>query len=110
MLNGLIIKPTKKLSDEGGFYSEVSRVDWKDLCGEEYMQVVQMSGNYRRGLKALGHKLVVHLYFSDRIHNYNRLYEEHRLWVGQTPSKSVNCKKDDQRSGKPWYRNSRPCR
>jgi len=35
MLRGIILKSIKRFPDERGFFSEVMRVDWKDLFGED---------------------------------------------------------------------------
>jgi dTDP-4-dehydrorhamnose 3,5-epimerase len=35
MLNGIIIKPIKRFSDERGFFTEIMRKDWKDLFGND---------------------------------------------------------------------------
>ncbi|MEM2084219.1 MAG: dTDP-4-dehydrorhamnose 3,5-epimerase family protein [Nitrososphaerota archaeon] len=39
MLDGIIIKPLKKLVDERGSFTEIMRIDWKDLFKEDIVQV-----------------------------------------------------------------------
>lgn len=43
MLNGIIIKPIKRLSDERGFFTEIMRRDWKDLFGNDSIAQANLS-------------------------------------------------------------------
>ena len=46
MLDGIKVKPIKRLSDERGFFSEVMRTDWKDLFEEDTIVQVNHSFTY----------------------------------------------------------------
>lgn len=35
MLEGIIVKPLKRFADERGFFTEIMRLDWGDLIGED---------------------------------------------------------------------------
>ncbi len=43
MLNGIIIKPIKRLQDERGFFTEIMRKDWKDLFGNDSIAQANLS-------------------------------------------------------------------
>ena len=43
MLNGIIIKPIKRLPDERGFFTEIMRKDWKDLFGNDSIAQANLS-------------------------------------------------------------------
>ncbi len=46
LLDGIIIKPLKKLADERGFFTEIFRKDWKELFGGEDIVQSNMSITY----------------------------------------------------------------
>jgi len=52
MLNGIIIKPIKRLSDERGFFTEVMRRDWKDLFGNDSIVQANFSFTYPNVIRA----------------------------------------------------------
>jgi len=59
MLPGIVVKSIRRFADERGFFSEIMRVDWKDLLGEDrivqanfsitYPGVVRAWHRHRRG-------------------------------------------------------------
>jgi dTDP-4-dehydrorhamnose 3,5-epimerase len=167
VLKGVAIKPLKRLNDERGSFTEVLRVDWKDLLGEDrpaqanfsttypgmirawhrhlrgqtdYFivlkgalkicaydeetkeldeivstgqdpQIVRMPGSYWHGYKALGNETAFLLYFVTRLYDHQNPDEERKPWNDQTITpKSINGKKDDPRTSKPWDWNYPPYR
>ena len=46
MLNGIIIKPIKRLQDERGFFAEIMRKDWKDLFGNDSIVQANLSHTF----------------------------------------------------------------
>jgi len=46
MLKGIIIKPLKRLADERGFFTEILRIDWKDLIGEDKIAQANIAVTY----------------------------------------------------------------
>jgi dTDP-4-dehydrorhamnose 3,5-epimerase len=52
MLDGIRLKPIKRLSDERGFFTEVMRVDWKDLFGEDTVAQANHSFSYPGVIRA----------------------------------------------------------
>ena len=52
MLDGIKIKPIKRLPDERGFFCEVIRTDWKDLFSEDKIAQVNHSLTYPGVIRA----------------------------------------------------------
>jgi dTDP-4-dehydrorhamnose 3,5-epimerase len=52
VLNGIIIKPIKRLSDERGFFTEIMRIDWKDLFGNDNIAQANLSLTYPNTIRA----------------------------------------------------------
>jgi dTDP-4-dehydrorhamnose 3,5-epimerase len=52
MLQGIRIKPIKRLSDERGFFTEVMRKDWKELFGEDIVAQANFSFTYPDVIRA----------------------------------------------------------
>jgi dTDP-4-dehydrorhamnose 3,5-epimerase len=52
MLNGIIIKPIKRLSDERGFFTEIMRKDWTDLFGDDTVAQANLSFTYPGTIRA----------------------------------------------------------
>lgn len=46
MLPGIKVKPLKMFVDERGFFSEIMRIDWKDLFGDEGVVQANLSITY----------------------------------------------------------------
>ncbi len=46
MLPGLTIKPLKRIPDERGSFTEIMRMDWKDLVGEDALLQANLSVSY----------------------------------------------------------------
>jgi dTDP-4-dehydrorhamnose 3,5-epimerase len=46
MLDGMKVKPIKRLPDERGYFCEVMRTDWKELFGEDTIMQVNHSFTY----------------------------------------------------------------
>ncbi len=52
MLQGIRIRPIKRISDERGFFTEVMRKDWKDLFGEDIVAQANFSFSYPDVIRA----------------------------------------------------------
>jgi dTDP-4-dehydrorhamnose 3,5-epimerase len=52
MLQGIRIKPIKRLLDERGFFTEVMRKDWKELFGEDTVAQANFSFTYPDVIRA----------------------------------------------------------
>jgi len=52
MLDGMKVKPIKRLPDERGFFCEVMRTDWKELFGEDTIMQVNHSFTYPDVIRA----------------------------------------------------------
>jgi dTDP-4-dehydrorhamnose 3,5-epimerase len=52
MLNGLIIKPINRLSDERGFFTEIMRKDWKDLFEKDNVVQANLSLTFPSAIRA----------------------------------------------------------
>ena len=52
MLNGIRIKPIKRLPDERGYFCEVMRTDWKDLFEEDTILQANHSYTYPNIIRA----------------------------------------------------------
>ncbi len=52
MLDGLRIKPIKRLPDERGFFCEVMRKDWKDLFEDDVVVQANLSFTYPAVIRA----------------------------------------------------------
>ena len=46
MLDGITIKPIKRLPDERGFFAEIMRKDWKDLFGNDTIAQANLSQTF----------------------------------------------------------------
>ena len=46
MLKGIIVKPLKRANDERGSFTEIMRVDWKELLGEDLPTQANLSTSY----------------------------------------------------------------
>ena len=46
MLAGITIKPLKRMPDERGSFTEILRMDWKDLIGEDAINQANLSLSY----------------------------------------------------------------
>lgn len=52
MLDGVRVKPIKRLPDERGFFTEVMRTDWKDLFEEDKIEQANLSSTYPGVIRA----------------------------------------------------------
>ncbi|TFH22532.1 dTDP-4-dehydrorhamnose 3,5-epimerase [Candidatus Bathyarchaeota archaeon] len=52
MLQGIKIRPIKRISDERGFFTEVMRKDWKELFGEDTVAQANFSFSYPNIIRA----------------------------------------------------------
>ena len=52
MLQGVRVKPIKRLPDERGFFTEVMRTDWKDLFEEDTIAQANLSWTYPGVIRA----------------------------------------------------------
>jgi len=46
MLPGIVVRSIKRFADERGFFSEIMRVDWRDLLGEDKIVQANFSVTY----------------------------------------------------------------
>jgi dTDP-4-dehydrorhamnose 3,5-epimerase len=46
MIDGITIKPIKRLPDERGFFAEIMRKDWKDLFGNDTIAQANLSQTF----------------------------------------------------------------
>jgi len=77
--------------------------------GSEGQQMVIFPGRYWHGVKALGSGQTLSLYLLNSLYDYESPDEERRPWDDSTvvPT-SINSRKDDPRTGKPWNWNLPP--
>ncbi len=52
MLEGIMIKPLKRMNDERGAFTELLRQDWKDLLGKEFPVQANFSVTYPGTIRA----------------------------------------------------------
>ena len=52
MLPGIVVKSIRRFADERGFFSEIMRVDWKDLLGEDDIVQANFSVTYPGVIRA----------------------------------------------------------
>ena len=52
MLAGIVVKPLQRFSDERGFFTEVMRIDWKDLFLEDTIAQANHSFTYPGMIRA----------------------------------------------------------
>jgi dTDP-4-dehydrorhamnose 3,5-epimerase len=52
MLPGLVVKPLKRLPDERGSFTEIFRMDWKDLLGNDVAVQANLSTTYPGHIRA----------------------------------------------------------
>jgi dTDP-4-dehydrorhamnose 3,5-epimerase len=52
MLEGIIVKPLKRMNDERGAFTELLRQDWKDLLGKEFPVQANFSVTYPGTIRA----------------------------------------------------------
>lgn len=72
-------------------------------------QLVRVPGNYWHGFGVLGNEAASLIYFTTMLYNYQNPDEERKPWNDpKIIPKSVNGKKDDPRTGKPWDWNYPP--
>ena len=90
-------------------YDEKTKELTEIISTEQNMQVVRMPGQYWHGFKAIGTKPAMLLYFTTNLYNHANPDEERRPWNDQTIiPQTINGKKDDPRTGKPWDWNYPP--
>lgn len=52
MLPGVIIKPLKRFADERGFFTEIMRIDWKEIPEEDHFSQANLSITYPNIIRA----------------------------------------------------------
>jgi len=52
MLPGIVVRSLRRFADERGFFSEIMRVDWKDLLGEDDIVQANFSVTYPGVIRA----------------------------------------------------------
>jgi dTDP-4-dehydrorhamnose 3,5-epimerase len=52
MLPRIIVKPLKRIPDERGSFTEIFRMDWKELCGEDTISQANLSVSYPNMVRA----------------------------------------------------------
>lgn len=66
-------------------------------------KIVRVPGYYWHGFKVVGNEPALLLYFVNRLYDYTDPDEERRVWDDKTILPlTINGKKDDARTGKPW--------
>lgn len=69
----------------------------------ENLQVVRVLGKYWHGFRVVGNEPAMHVYFINKLYDYENPDELRRPWNDNTivPT-SINGREDDPRVGKPW--------
>lgn len=81
------------------------------VASEDKLQVVRVPGHYWHGIKTIGYKPSLTVYFVTKLYDYRNPDEERRPWNDQTIiPKFINGRTDDPRIGKPWDWNHPPYR
>jgi len=73
------------------------------VLSERRPQILRVPGHYWHGFKVVSESPAVHIYFVNRLYDYQNPDEERRPW--NDPSivpVAINGKRDDPRCGKPW--------
>lgn len=79
------------------------------ISTEKNPQIVRIPGHYWHGFKAFGNTPAMLLYFSTKLYDTSKPDEERKPWNDPTLiPKSINGKKDEPRTGKPWDWNQLP--
>jgi dTDP-4-dehydrorhamnose 3,5-epimerase len=73
------------------------------ISTEKNLQTVRVLGSYWHGFKVISLKPAKLLYFTTKLYQRKQPDEERRPWNDDTIiPKTINGKKDDPRTGKPW--------
>jgi dTDP-4-dehydrorhamnose 3,5-epimerase len=84
-------------------YDDVSKELNEVISTGENLQVVKVPGNYWHGFKVVGNETAMHVYFVNRLYDYQKPDELRTLWDDpKIVPESINGKKDDPRVGKIW--------
>jgi dTDP-4-dehydrorhamnose 3,5-epimerase len=90
-------------------YDEETRELTEIVSTAQTLQVTRVPGKYWHGFKALGNEPAWLLYFVNKLYDYDNPDEERRPWNDPAiVPKTINGKKDDPRTGKPWDWNHPP--
>ncbi len=66
-------------------------------------QLLRVPGRYWHGFKVIGDEPAIHVYFVNRLYDYQNPDEERRSWNDPTiVPVAINGRRDDPRCGKPW--------
>jgi len=69
----------------------------------ENIQIVRIPGHYWHGFKVISNEPTFHVYFVNRLYNYEKPDELRRPWNDSSIiPKQINGKKDDSRVAKSW--------
>lgn len=52
MLPGVVVKPLRRFADERGFFTEILRLDWRDLLGDDGIVQANLSITYPNTVRA----------------------------------------------------------
>jgi dTDP-4-dehydrorhamnose 3,5-epimerase len=90
-------------------YEEVTEELTEIVSSGQNLQAVRMPGHYWHGFKNVGNEPAMLLYFTTNLYDYNNPDEQRRPWNDPTLiPKTINGKKHDPRTGKPWDWNHPP--
>ena len=84
-------------------YDDVSKELNEVISTGENLQIVKVPGIYWHGFKVVGNETAMHVYFVNRLYDYQKPDELRILWNDpKIVPESINGKKDDPRVGKTW--------
>jgi dTDP-4-dehydrorhamnose 3,5-epimerase len=101
----LALKGTLKLC----IYDEKTRELNEIVSSGQDLQIVRVPGLFWHGFKAIGNEPALLLYFTTNLYDHANPDEERKDWNDTSIiPKTINGKKDDPRTGKPWDWNQPP--
>jgi dTDP-4-dehydrorhamnose 3,5-epimerase len=84
-------------------YDDTTQALLEVVLSGDKPQILRIPGHYWHGFKAIGQEPVYLIYFVNKLYDYQNPDEERRPWNDpQIVPKTINGKKDDPRTGKPW--------
>ena len=84
-------------------YDDTTQAMLEVVLSGDKPQILRIPGHYWHGFKAIGQEPVYLIYFVNKLYDYQNPDEERRPWNDpQIVPLTINGKKDDPRTGKPW--------
>ena len=84
-------------------YDDVTKELDEIISTGDNIQIVRIPGHYWHGFKVVGNETAFHVYFVNRLYDYQKPDERRRDWNDSSIiPQLINGKKDDPRVGKPW--------